>query len=149
MRNPRAWRVGLGILVPAVAVACAWLLIHYAERRREALYQGVLAQVGPQLTQAGVLKALPLSPALRHLTEDGTVDVIRTKDGRLIVFFKTSVGWKDNYTGEVYADAPFQAGDVLPFGGGVEQLRFDGWEEVPFIRSRVKDNWLKVYFDLN
>ena len=106
--------------------------------------------MGPRLAEPGVLTRVPLSAALRYLTNDGTVDVVRTKDNRLLVFFKTGVGWKENYTGEIYSDAPIQAADMQSFGfDGVQQLRFDDWNETPLIADKIKDNLLKVYFDLN
>jgi hypothetical protein len=140
------------ILLPEIAlllVGGIWFMYRQAENQREALYRGALAEIGPQLPEPGLAAKLPLSGSYRSLTHDGTVDVVRTKDRRLIVLFKTTVGWKDNYTGEAFSDAPFQPGD---FSGtaynGINQLNLSEWQETPFIRTKVKDHWLAVYFDL-
>lgn len=141
------------ILVPAFAlllVGGVWFLHRQAENRQEALYRDVLAEIGPQLPEPGFAAKVPLSASYRSLTHDGTVEVVRTKDRRLIVLFKTSVGWKGNYTGEAVSDAPFQPRDFSETAySEIKQLNRNEWQETPFIRTKINDHRVEVYFDLN
>ena len=91
--------------------------------------------------------ALPAS--LRHMSYNGTVSAVVTNDGRLIVLFKTSVGWKGNYDGFVYSDAPLKTSELSTDYYGRPIIAIDGLEgDCPVIHKQINSRWFEVFFDL-
>ncbi|SIO60424.1 hypothetical protein SAMN05444166_6387 [Singulisphaera sp. GP187] len=89
-----------------------------------------------------------LPPRLRPMTKMGTVDLFRTADGRMIVLFKTSIGWKGNYRGIVFSDTPLRSEEVVS-GTGRDRpssILIDNFQT--FIRKRINDRHYEVFYDL-
>lgn len=87
-----------------------------------------------------------LPPPLRPMTKMGTVDLFKTTDGRTIVLFKTSVGWKGNYRGIVYSDAPLKPEEVMTNPRDQPSILIDHFQT--FIRKRINRRHYEVFSDL-
>lgn len=93
----------------------------------------------------GMYYEVPLPTSLRTLTPNGMVDVLKTKDGRTIVLFRTFHSAKGNYRGVLYSDAPFKSSDegVDPFGRTAIMLD----RSSTTIETRVNPQYFVVYAD--
>src|SRR5688500_14213800 len=92
--------------------------------------------------------ALPLR--LAGLSSVGTVDAVRTADGRTCVLLKSSIGWKENFTGTLCCDSPLRPEEIIErpnFPAYISLVGFPGFEEL-FLTEKRSDAWFRVHFDL-
>jgi hypothetical protein len=94
----------------------------------------------------GFHQGVALPAEFHSLTKDGTVDLVRTADGRWIVLFKTSAGWKGDYSGFLVSDAPLEPGEVGRDAYGRPAITIRGLESV--IRRKIDDWHYEVFSDL-
>jgi hypothetical protein len=95
---------------------------------------------------AGFHQGVPLPARYRRLTPDGTVDLFKTSDGRLVVLFKTSVGWKQNYSGVIVSDRPLKPDEVGTDFAGRPAILIRGLDVT--IRRQIDARRYEVFFDL-
>lgn len=117
---------------------------HLSERELERAVE----ELRGQGFQPGLHLDVQLPPRFRPMTETGTVNLIATADGRTIVLFKTSIGWKGNYRGIVFSDAPLKSEEVVSGTGrdSRSSILIDHFQT--FIRKRISDRQYEVFFDL-
>ena len=75
------------------------------------------------------------------------VDAVVLPGGRIILLFKTSLGWHHNWSGVIYSSSPLQQSDVGQDAYGRPMIQVNGLEE-HFIERKVNDRHYEVAFDL-
>ncbi len=116
----------------------------------ESDFQAALQDLTKLGLGSGTHTAVDLPPSLGHLSQDGKVNAVVTPNGRLIVLFKTHIGWKENYEGFVYSDAPLRANELGTDSYGRSIIQIVGLDkDYPVIQKQLRTHWFEVYFDLN
>jgi len=111
----------------------------------------ILAWVGDQNLPDDKAVELALPPHLSHASEDGKLHAARTRDGRLCVLLKKSIGWKGNFEGLLCCDSPLQQSELHETDTGLIYLSLPGlgiFEEI-YIKNANSETAFEVYFDLN
>jgi hypothetical protein len=116
-------------------------------RRLCAEYTRAVAGISAQGVVPGVYPEFALSASDSRLSFGGFVTVVVEADGRVLVLFKESVGWKGNYEGYVFANRPFRASDFSQDYYGRSVLNTPGITE-PVVVGTLGDCGLQVKFDL-
>jgi hypothetical protein len=139
------WVTAFLLALGAATVITATVLSFYRSQA-DHRYSEAVETLKRQAIAAGYHADMPLGDRFRSLSWNGTVDVVRTLDGRLIVLFKTSIGWKGNYRGRICTDAPLKADEVGtdPYGRRAIFVR----PISSVIEKRIDDRCYAVYFDL-
>jgi len=145
----RLWRNlgALGFLLIVGALVGLFLHGYFDTRRRERLFEQVVQSLRKSAYAPGIYRDVELPKPLRQASWDGTVTLRVTDDGRYIVLFKEKVGWKMNYSGSVYSDAPLRAEDIGSSNSGRRVIGL-GDNESPFVSSQLNSRWYLVFFDL-
>ena len=76
------------------------------------------------------------------------LDVAVLPDGRTVLLIKTSIGWKGNYDGYVYASAPLTTAEFASDYYGREEILIPGLGSI-VVRKKYSATFFKVFFDLN
>jgi hypothetical protein len=99
----------------------------------------------------GASRSLALPMSLAGHSADGRVQAARTADGRRCVLVKTRTGYKGNFEGLMYCDAPLRPGEIVQPGGAPAYVSLPelGVFEELYIRKQVDAQLYEVYFDLN
>lgn len=136
----------VGLCTPFVMLAFQASLArpHLSEHELE---QAVRQLRGQSFTP-GLHLDVALPPQFRQMTETGTVDLFRTADGRTIVLFKTAIGYKHNYRGVVYSDAPLTSQEVVSGAGRGQRSSILIDRLQMFIDKRINGRWFEVFNDL-
>jgi hypothetical protein len=130
-----------------VAVAVITATIHSNSRIAvDQRYPEAVETLKRQTTAEGYHADMPLADRFRTLSWNGKADVVRTLDGRLIVLFKTSIGYKGNFHGRICADAPLKADEVGTDSYGRRVILITPISSV--IERKIDDRCYLVYFDL-
>lgn len=146
-RQPLWRRLGvLGLTLVGAALVGLFLLSYFDTRQRERRFEEVLQSLRKSAYAPGTHRVELPSP-LKQASWDGTVSLRVTDDGRYIVLFKEKVGWKMNYSGSVYSDAPLRAED-FESNGVRRAVSCFGDSEFPFVSSQFNSRWYLVFFDL-
>ena len=98
--------------------------------------------------KSGTYPGLDLPSSFRSLATDGKVDAVVLSDGRIILLFKTSIGWKGNWSGFIYASSPLKSSEMGKDYYGRPKLMIVGLQD-HFVEQKVDDQNFKVSFDLN
>ncbi len=132
---------GLGV---AVVLLGAWTIFCRPSTKHQ--FEQAVGELKRGDIGDGFHQGVALPTRFRSLTTDGTVDLVKTNDGRLIVLFKISVGWKGNYSGVLVSDDPLRPDEVGTDDYGRPSIRVRGLESV--IRRKIDDRHYEVFFDL-
>ncbi|MCY1061117.1 hypothetical protein [Nannocystis sp. SCPEA4] len=139
-RRSRRWLV-LGVLF-----AAASCLVPASEAECAAVMTWVAGQALP----AGAHdRTLP--DTLGASSQDGRVRVLVGPDGRRCLLLKRQIGYKDNFDGTLYCDAPVRSDEVVerPGGPAIVSIAGDAEFEELYVRTRHGDRHFAVYFDLH
>jgi hypothetical protein len=94
---------------------------------------------------------LSLPARWARLDYRGKVLAAQTGDARVCLLFKARVGWKDNFEGVFYCNAPLRRGEIVAGSGGRQYISLPGlgpFEEL-YIRQPHGSQLFEVYFDLH
>lgn len=146
-RHPLWRRLGvLAFTLVGAALVGLFLPSYFDTRQRERRFEEVLQSLRKSAYAAGTYR-VELPSRLSQASWDGTVTLRVTDDGRYIVLFKEKVGWKMNYSGSVYSDAPLRAED-FESDDVRRAVSCFGDSEFPFVSSQLNNRWYLVFFDL-
>lgn len=114
----------------------------------------LLAWAATQDVPAGTSRRLPLPPELEKQSEDRRATVARPDGRRLCVWVKTDIGYKENFEGLLFCDAPLEVGEyvdkpVEPEGAPYISLQGEMDFEELYVRKKIDDKSYEIYFDLN
>jgi hypothetical protein len=144
--------IKLLLLSTTVSVILIGLMLWITKARmgfQESDAKRLLEFLGNQKLKAGSYPAFRLPVDLQDLAEGGVVDLVRMNDGRHVVLVKTSVGFKQNYSGFVCSDRPLLPSEVQKDAYGRKVITIPGLgASDPVIRRKVSDTLYEVFFDL-
>ncbi|MCY1071487.1 hypothetical protein OV090_42485 [Nannocystis sp. RBIL2] len=94
---------------------------------------------------------MALPDALRASSQDGRVRVLVGGDNRRCLLLKRQIGYKDNFEGALYCDAPVRLDEIVerPGAPAVVSITGDAEFEELYVRAGYGDRRFAVYFDLN
>lgn len=108
---------------------------------------GISEWLREQNLPAGEYTDVELPARFALAAHGGTVDVVVAPTGRIAFLLKTSVGWKQNYEGYVYATSPLGSGEFFDDYYGRACIKFTEYEH-PVVECRIDDQTYEVFFDL-
>ena len=135
------------VLVAGAAFLWSGISARNSSRRLCAEYTRAVAGIAAQGVAPGVYLKFALPASDSRLSFGGFVTVVVEADGRVLVLFKESIGWKGNYEGYVFANRPFRASDFAQDYYGRSVLNTPGLTE-PVVVGPLGDCGLQVKFDL-
>lgn len=91
---------------------------------------------------------LALPKRLAKLSVDATAHVLVTDTASRCLLLKTSIGWKDNFEGDLCCEAPLPPDSAGAGSKPIVSVGDPPFEEL-YVRERMNPHWAKVYFDLN
>ena len=114
----------------------------------EGKYREAALWVKSQGLPAGTQR-LALPQELSGLSVKGEVDAVISSSGRLCMLFKTSIGYKDNYEGAVWCEAPLSPSEIHSSSGRAFLSLGNPPLEELYLREQRAPHWFDVFFDLN
>ena len=152
MIGGRKWIVGTGAAITLVFIGALALI--YFRRPTQADFARVLLEVqalnlpvgGHPNVSVQALNSFPSS--ILNSFPTARMDVAVRPDGRTVLLIKTSIGWKGNYDGYVYASAPLTAAEVTSDYYGRDEILIPELEGI-VVRKKYYASFFEVFFDLN
>lgn len=148
MSSRRRWLVAVAASGLGGMLLVAWM-VHFSvlgATLTDRKLERAVASLRARGLAAGYHPGIALPVRDRPLTTDGTVDLLKTADGRLIVLFKHTREWKGNYHGTIYSDAPIRPGEIGNDYYGRPAFRLQGLNSV--IEKKAHNRRFEVFFDL-
>lgn len=105
------WVLSIAALLTLLIVAVSFLR-QWEQQAFERKCGQIISWVKANHSTPGNFLDLNLPPALNSLSADGQVHAVVLPDGRVVILLKTSIGWKQNFTGIVYTSAPLQPTEI-------------------------------------
>ena len=144
--NPIRSTSALLAVAAVAALVSHWLSDESEGRVFEDDLIRTLAMLKTSHPKPGIYSDLRL-PAARGASIGREATLIVTPGGRAILLVKTSIGWKANYRGVVYSDAPLRPADFGTDGFGRRAVMVPGLGTPALSRVRSRQ-WVEVYDDV-